>query len=62
MTYPKLIVFDLDFTLWNAGGTWCDHLRAPFHCRDGCVLDADGAMVTTVAAEADTGTSTYSYA
>ncbi len=40
-----LIVFDLDFTLWDAGGTWCDHLRAPFRQRDGAVLDADGARI-----------------
>jgi len=33
MNYPKVIVFDLDFTLWNGGGTWCDHLRAPFARR-----------------------------
>lgn len=40
-----LIVFDLDFTLWDAGGTWCDHLRAPFRRRNGDVLDADGACI-----------------
>ena len=27
---PGLIVFDLDFTLWDCGGTWCDTLQPPF--------------------------------
>lgn len=40
-----LIVFDLDFTLWDAGGTWCDHLRAPFGSHNGDVFDADGACI-----------------
>lgn len=31
---PKLIVFDLDFTLWDCGGTWCDCLSPPF-CKEG---------------------------
>lgn len=42
---PLLIVFDLDFTLWDAGGTWCDHLSPPFHRHNGRVRDADGAEV-----------------
>jgi len=40
-----LIVFDLDFTLWDAGGTWCDHLRAPFQRDNAHVADADGARI-----------------
>lgn len=34
MNLPRLIVFDLDFTLWDCGGTWCDCLSPPF-ARDG---------------------------
>ena len=30
----ELAVFDLDYTLWDAGGTWCDCLSPPFR-RDG---------------------------
>lgn len=37
--YPSLIVFDLDFTLWDCGGTWCDCLTPPFRNRGGRVED-----------------------
>ena len=40
-----LIVFDLDFTLWDAGGTWCDHLSPPFVRRNGDVVDRQGSCV-----------------
>lgn len=40
------VVFDLDFTLWNCGGTWVDCTRPPYtrhidevHDRDGRVLE-----------------------
>lgn len=35
-----LIVFDLDFTLWNAGGVWCDQTCPPYRKTNGHVLDA----------------------
>lgn len=41
----KLVVFDLDFTLWDAGGVWCDCLQPPFSKRDGRVVDAAKAWV-----------------
>jgi magnesium-dependent phosphatase 1 len=41
----KLVVFDLDFTLWDAGGLWCDHLSAPFEKRHGKVFDQRGREV-----------------
>lgn len=44
-TEYKLVVFDLDFTVWDAGGVWCDCLRPPFRLRDGRVCDARGAVV-----------------
>ncbi len=40
-----LIVFDLDFTLWDAGGTWCDHLTPPFLRKGAQVIDAYGERV-----------------
>jgi len=42
---PTLIVFDLDFTLWDAGGTWCDQLAPPFSRQQRRVVDRDGARV-----------------
>ncbi|TWT80162.1 Acid Phosphatase [Planctomycetes bacterium CA13] len=44
-SYPKLIVFDLDFTLWDCDGTWCDCLSPPFGLRGGKVTDRTGRMV-----------------
>lgn len=40
MSLPRLIVFDLDFTLWDCDGTWCDCLSPPFTLKAGQVLDA----------------------
>ncbi|MDC7239081.1 MAG: magnesium-dependent phosphatase-1 [Spirochaetales bacterium] len=41
-----LFVFDLDFTLWDCGGTWCDCTRPPYR-RDGqAVADAAGREIT----------------
>ena len=37
---PKLVVFDLDFTLWDAAGTWCDHLNPPFEIVSGRIFDS----------------------
>ena len=36
-----LVVFDLDFTLWDAGGTWCDHTSPPYIKENGYIRDAD---------------------
>lgn len=41
-----LIVFDLDFTLWDAGGTWCDHTMPPYQRVNGHIRDGDGRMIT----------------
>lgn len=40
-----LVIFDLDFTIWNCGGTWCDHTRPPFHMSKGNLFDADGRKI-----------------
>ena len=42
---PELIVFDLDFTLWDCGGTWCDCLSPPFHADRGRIVDRRGRQV-----------------
>lgn len=42
----RLVVFDLDFTLWNAGGQWIDQSSPPFTKKDGIVYDStDSPMV-----------------
>jgi magnesium-dependent phosphatase 1 len=41
-----LVVFDLDFTLWNAGGTWCDQTVPPYRRKNGHVEDGEGRMIT----------------
>ncbi|MEO1525927.1 MAG: magnesium-dependent phosphatase-1 [Planctomycetota bacterium] len=43
--FPKLVVFDLDFTLWDCGGTYCDCLSPPFALRLGRVVDRRGLHV-----------------
>ena len=40
MAVKPLVVFDLDYTLWDCGGTWCDCLDPPFHQRDGKIYDS----------------------
>lgn len=40
-----LIVFDLDFTLWDAGGSWCDQTTPPFRKIDRIIKDADGSII-----------------
>ena len=41
----ELVVFDLDFTLWDCGGTWCDCLSPPFMVRDQRILDRTGRWI-----------------
>ncbi|MBC2607333.1 magnesium-dependent phosphatase-1 [Pelagicoccus albus] len=41
----KLVVFDLDFTVWDAGGVWCDCLEPPFRKESGKVVDSRGSVV-----------------
>ncbi|MGI9240505.1 MAG: magnesium-dependent phosphatase-1, partial [Verrucomicrobiales bacterium] len=41
----EMVVFDLDFTLWDAGGSWCDCLSPPFRKESGRVVDRRGLWV-----------------
>ncbi len=41
----ELLVFDLDFTLWDAGGTWCDHTHPPYRIEDKRILDRYDAHI-----------------
>lgn len=45
MSQPGLVVFDLDFTLWDCGGTWCDCLSPPFSGETKGVFDSHGRHV-----------------
>lgn len=43
MRHPKLVVFDLDLTLWECGSAvWCDCLQPPFHRNSQSVFDRQG--------------------
>ena len=41
----KLFVFDLDFTLWDAGGTWCDCTIPPYRKKGNEIYDAEGSHI-----------------
>lgn len=41
----KVFVFDLDFTLWDAGGTWCDCTNPPYFLKDGHIFDQSGNSI-----------------
>lgn len=45
LNVPELVVFDLDFTLWDCGGTWCDCLTPPFRYRQEEVTDRRNRIV-----------------
>ena len=40
-----LFVLDLDFTLWDAGGTWCDQTNPPYEKVGRNIVDADGSVI-----------------
>jgi magnesium-dependent phosphatase 1 len=40
-----LVVFDLDFTLWDAGGTWCDQTAPPYERYNGHITDGEGRNI-----------------
>ena len=41
----ELFVFDLDFTLWNAGGTWCDATYPPYFWKGEKLLDQNDRWI-----------------
>ncbi|NVK58236.1 MAG: magnesium-dependent phosphatase-1 [Alteromonadaceae bacterium] len=42
MSAQKVIVFDLDFTLWDCGGVWIDCSQPPFVKQDNRIIDGRG--------------------
>ncbi|MBN1500966.1 MAG: magnesium-dependent phosphatase-1 [Spirochaetes bacterium] len=45
MSMEKLVVFDLDFTLWNCGGTWCDCTDPPYKIVNNQLQDRAGRRI-----------------
>ena len=41
----KVFVFDLDFTIWNAGDTWCSETNPPYLWEDRKLLDRSGRWI-----------------
>jgi magnesium-dependent phosphatase 1 len=41
----ELFVFDLDFTIWDAGGSWCDCTNPPYFWKDGKLLDQSNLWI-----------------
>ena len=42
----SLVVFDLDFTLWNAAGTWCDQTLPPYRKVNNHIQDSENNIIT----------------
>ncbi|MCX7987756.1 MAG: magnesium-dependent phosphatase-1 [Bacteroidales bacterium] len=42
----QLFVFDLDFTLWDAGGLWCDCTNPPYRRVNGYITDSLNRKIT----------------
>lgn len=40
-----LVVFDLDFTLWDCGGTYCDCTFPPYARKGRDICDSDGSII-----------------
>jgi len=41
-----LFIFDLDFTLWNCGGTWCDQTQPPYKKVNSTqIVDSQGLFI-----------------
>lgn len=41
----KVFVFDLDFTIWNAGDTFCSETNPPYLWEEGRLLDRSGRWI-----------------
>ena len=40
-----VVVFDLDFTIWNAGDTWCSETNPPYFWDKGKLVDQSGRWI-----------------
>ncbi len=41
----EVFVFDLDFTIWNAGDTWCSETNPPYFWDKGKLFDQSGRWI-----------------
>jgi len=41
----EVFVFDLDFTVWNAGDTWCSETNPPYLWENGKLFDRSGRWI-----------------
>ncbi|MGQ8338623.1 magnesium-dependent phosphatase-1 [Sunxiuqinia sp. A32] len=41
----EIFVFDLDFTLWNAGDTFCSETNPPYQWHNNKLLDQEGRLI-----------------
>ncbi len=41
----KVFVFDLDFTIWNAGDTFCSETSPPYFWKNGQLFDQQGHWI-----------------
>jgi magnesium-dependent phosphatase 1 len=41
----ELFVFDLDFTLWNAGDTFCSETKPPYIWKNSMLFDSEGRWI-----------------
>jgi magnesium-dependent phosphatase 1 len=45
MKNDMLVVFDLDFTVWDCGGTWCDQTDPPYKKIGDRLVDSTGRVI-----------------
>ena len=41
----EIFVFDLDFTIWDAGGSWCDCTNPPYYWINGKLIDQSNRWI-----------------
>ena len=41
-----MVVFDLDFTLWDCGGVWCDCTNPPYYKMNGHIIDSSDRIIS----------------
>jgi magnesium-dependent phosphatase 1 len=44
-SYMQVFVFDLDFTIWNAGGVFCSETNPPYTWKKGKLSDQSGRWI-----------------